>query len=256
MVDLEDSTKPTGYPSTQSPIAYAGEVLDGILQTVRRRSTLLSRLNIQKISFGLSEAIELLDKIDVDDLRSMSAIANVGAAMNHLRNVLSALQVGSGDHPDIDTLTQTVAKMLAMLYPLSRIEASKIPDDPLRAKTPPPDYIKERRVAPRIAIEAEVGFQSESNFFMGFSEDVSTGGLFIATYDTRPIGDVLNLNFTLPDGHLISVDGVVRWVREYNETTPETPPGMGIQFERLAPEDKETIEMFIEERPAMFYDDG
>ncbi len=149
-----------------------------------------------------------------------------------------------------------MARSLAVLYPLSEIGESRAPRHPAAGRKPVPPQIIERRRTPRAAVDAEVGFQSDTNFFMGFSEDVSAGGLFIATYDVRPIGSVINLNFTLPGGHLISVDGVVRWVREYNETAPDITPGMGIQFEKLLGDDKEAIEAFINERPAMFYVDA
>jgi uncharacterized protein (TIGR02266 family) len=176
------------------------------------------------------------------------------ASMEHLRGALGNLQNVNAKDQSIAMLTQTVAKTLALLYPISQLidNPSRVPDSPLE-QIPPPGA--ERRRAPRTAIEASIGFQSETNFFTGFSEDISSGGIFIATFNMRPIGSKLNVNFTLPSGQLISVDGVVRWIREFNETTPDILPGMGIQFDDLHPSDKEMIESFIGQRPAMFFDE-
>ena len=94
-----------------------------------------------------------------------------------------------------------------------------------------------------------------TNFFTGFSQDISTGGIFIATFDILAMGARLNVNFTVPGGPVLSVDGVVRWVREYNETTPDVEPGMGVQFEGLNADDQGAINKFMEQNPPIFFDD-
>jgi uncharacterized protein (TIGR02266 family) len=241
-------------PSLNLPIAQAQEMLVQTLKVLRGVST-TNGFDLENTIFSISEATSLLDGLDPQKIKEMTYVSVVSSAMNRLREALADLQLNNHAAGPVEETTKAIAKTLAILYPLSKFGESRIPSDPIPPRLSVPQHIRERRQATRIAIEAEVGFQSDTNFFMGFSEDVSTGGLFISTYDIRPIGEVLNLNFTLPDGHLISVDGVVRWVREYNETTPDIPPGMGVQFESLTPEDKEAIEMFIEERPALFYDD-
>ncbi|MCP4605418.1 MAG: hypothetical protein GY847_33675 [Proteobacteria bacterium] len=175
--------------------------------------------------------------------------------MDHLRRVLEILHTGNTEDPLVVSATETLAKALAVLYPISKIivNPSKVPDSPSKVLDQPPGA--ERRATRRMAIEADIGFQSETNFFMGFTEDISTGGLFIATYDTSEIGSSLNINFTLPSGYLVSAEGIVRWVREYNELTPDTMPGMGVQFTNLAIEDKEAIHTFTAERQPIFYDE-
>lgn len=234
-----------------------GQAIDALSVSLRDLQAMSKNgaIDLHAAAAGIFEAIAFLVEIRGTDSKSFSMAASVNAAMNHLRDALSGLQSVAVESPGIDDAARTVAKSLALLYPLSKIGASKVPVHPTASRDPVPAHILDRRQAQRTAVEAEVGFQSDTNFFMGFSEDVSTGGLFISTYDTRELGSVMNLNFTLPGGHLISVDGVVRWVREYNETTPDISPGMGVQFENLRNDDKEAIEEFINERPAMFYDD-
>jgi uncharacterized protein (TIGR02266 family) len=110
----------------------------------------------------------------------------------------------------------------------------------------------EKRVAPRAPLEVDVSLYSESQFFAGLTEDVSEGGLFIATYETRPLGSHLDLALTLPTGYTIRTLGVVRWLRELSESSP----GMGIQFAALSPADLAAIRTFIKHRPPMLWDDG
>jgi uncharacterized protein (TIGR02266 family) len=155
----------------------------------------------------------------------------------------------------VASATSNIAKTLAVLYPISKMQENppKLPSAPQKTEEKTPEV--ERRAAPRMEIEAEIGFQSETNFFTGFTEDISTGGIFIATYDTREIGDRLSVNFTLPNGHLIAADGIVRWVREFNERTPDTMPGMGVQFESLGADDEEAIRGFVAQRQPLFYDE-
>ena len=47
-------------------------------------------------------------------------------------------------------------------------------------------------------MKVEVDHQSEHNFFTGFMENISSGGLFVATYGLMEIGQRLEVSFTVP----------------------------------------------------------
>jgi uncharacterized protein (TIGR02266 family) len=123
------------------------------------------------------------------------------------------------------------------------------------ATSSPPNLAQDRRQHPRVALRSEVSFESEHNFYTGFTEDISEGGLFVATYQLRPVGTEIELSFTLPDGPTIETVGVVRWIRDPLDLTDGSPPGMGIQFRELPPEEREAIESFLGARSPLFYDD-
>ncbi|MBX5484404.1 MAG: TIGR02266 family protein [Myxococcaceae bacterium] len=110
-----------------------------------------------------------------------------------------------------------------------------------------------RRAQSRVRMQAAVDLHSESNFFTGFSTNISEGGLFVATVQIPPIGTEVDLSFTLPKGQKIQVKGVVRWTREVNDRTPEIFPGVGIQFVGLDPQTAEVIHRFVAEREPMFF---
>ncbi|MCC6335759.1 MAG: TIGR02266 family protein [Myxococcales bacterium] len=113
----------------------------------------------------------------------------------------------------------------------------------------------QRRVQPRVKVQTQVDFSSDANFYMGFSANVSEGGIFVATVAVAPIGTEVDLSFSLPTGKQIACRGVVRWVREVNDKLPDSFPGLGIQFENLDPQSLEAIRHFVSERDPMFYVD-
>jgi hypothetical protein len=79
--------------------------------------------------------------------------------------------------------------------------------------------------------------------------------VFLATFNLLKLHSPVTVTFTLPDGHLVVAQGRVAWVREYNETTPDLSPGMGVQFEDLSEADLRSIRSFLRKRAPMFYAD-
>jgi uncharacterized protein (TIGR02266 family) len=112
----------------------------------------------------------------------------------------------------------------------------------------------ERRRTPRRKLEAEVGFASDTNFYAGFTEDISEGGLFVATVMLLEVGSRVTLSFALPDGHEITTSGVVRWLRDPHAESADCAPGMGVQFEHVEPEDLEHIRRFVALREPLFFE--
>jgi len=247
-------TNATGQLKAGRPAQLAREMLGGALggiQDIRNRA-----LDIDDVTASIAKAVGALFAVQSSEPGEPGHAAGVCLAMDHLRSTLKLMQDVPGDDEAIANASRVIAKTLAILYPVSKVqERQSIHLDA------PPAVVGEhlahdhRRSVQRIAIEAFIGFQSDSNFYTGFSEDISTGGIFIATFDLRPIGSQMLVNFTLPDGHLVSTNGIVRWVREYNESCREAEPGMGVQFDRLGPEDRARIERYLVEREPIFYDE-
>lgn len=109
----------------------------------------------------------------------------------------------------------------------------------------------EARRTHRQVVELEVGISTQSNFYVGFTENLSEGGVFIATYALKPIGSRIDVVLSFPNGEELRVPGVVRWIREADA---EGWPGMGVQFEQLTPADEKNIRKFLAVREPMFYD--
>jgi uncharacterized protein (TIGR02266 family) len=123
----------------------------------------------------------------------------------------------------------------------------------------------ERRSEPRVELSIEIGIDDHTNFYVGFSENVSVGGLFIATYRLMPIGTEVAVTFVLPDEFPVFVHGAVRWLREPRDTNTspananaanaDSPPGMGIEFAELGEAELTRIQAYINTRRPMFYPD-
>jgi uncharacterized protein (TIGR02266 family) len=111
-----------------------------------------------------------------------------------------------------------------------------------------------RRNTARIDAEFDVDMTSEHNFFTGFSEDLSEGGVFISTYQPRRIGEHLAIAFRLPgDEAPIRAVVEVKWMREQN-VEANVPPGVGASFVDVTPEDRARIEHFVRHRKPLFFE--
>ena len=96
--------------------------------------------------------------------------------------------------------------------------------------------------------------ESDHNFYTGFSENISEGGLFVATHRLQDIGTDLVLEFSVPDRPTpIRATCRVRWVRLYRESS-DAPPGMGVEFVDLAAQDAADISRFVTRRAPLFWD--
>ncbi|HET9930928.1 MAG TPA: TIGR02266 family protein, partial [Polyangiaceae bacterium] len=119
----------------------------------------------------------------------------------------------------------------------------------LRASTLPPagpdSAPPSQRKAPRRSCEIELAFTEETQFYTGLTQDISEGGVFVATYRLFPIGTRLELSFQLPDGTLVSTWGRVRWLRD---ASAENRPGMGVEFGELRDDVARAIARFCEQR--------
>lgn len=118
---------------------------------------------------------------------------------------------------------------------------------------PAPDY--RGHAAPREHVEVNIGATTESNFYVGFSGEVSEGGVFLSTYEVLDQGTRVHMLVTLPGGFEFQQDGYVRFVRDPMDFSAASEPGIGVQFEGLSPQNRDLVLRFVRKRPPMFYDD-
>ncbi len=111
-----------------------------------------------------------------------------------------------------------------------------------------------RREHSRFSVDLEVTVGSDHNFYAGFAENLSAGGVFIATHNLKPVGSKIELSITLPSGAKVQAQGEVRWIRVFNETS-DTPPGMGVKFLEVDGAAVSAINDFLARRDPLFFDD-
>jgi uncharacterized protein (TIGR02266 family) len=113
----------------------------------------------------------------------------------------------------------------------------------------------DRRSEARLELEVEVGLESDHNFYTGLTQDISQGGLFIATRITYRVGDRIRIRFTLPGRpEPISAEAEVRWLRDPRAMRTDGPEGVGLRFVELTPEIRGEISQFLQHRESLFYD--
>jgi uncharacterized protein (TIGR02266 family) len=115
----------------------------------------------------------------------------------------------------------------------------------------------DKRTSQRADLEVKVDFDSDHNFYTGLTQNISAGGLFVATHQLRAIGDPVTLKFMLPNSNQpLSVGSKVRWLRENTSLhRHHGPTGMGLQFVDLSPEVSAQIQQFLGNRDSIYYDD-
>ena len=112
-----------------------------------------------------------------------------------------------------------------------------------------------RRAHARYAVDLDVTVGSEHNFYAGLVENLSAGGVFVATHTPKEIGALVELSIRLPETEvIINATGEVCWIREYSESS-DAHPGMGIRFKQLDAEFEGAITEFLSRRDPLFFDD-
>jgi uncharacterized protein (TIGR02266 family) len=203
--------------------------------------------------------------------------ASVKHAMGSLSQTMALLQDVKISHPGITEATNALAQVMSKLYPLAQVPTVR-PSNPAIAKTvaasipassanapskgaaalgsvrPAASKASAKPIdrGPREKLEANVGATTESNFFVGFSGEISEGGVFIATYTTLAVGAAVEVLVTLPGNYQFTVPGDVRFVRDPMDMDSE--PGIGVGFESLPHEHRELILRFVRKRPPIFFD--
>ena len=107
----------------------------------------------------------------------------------------------------------------------------------------------------REEFEVNIGVNTESNFFVGFSGKIAEGGVFASTYSILAKGTPVRVHVTLPGGFETRVNGYVRFVRDPMDMANDSEPGMGVQFENLDDTGRDLIMRFVKKRPPIFYDE-
>jgi uncharacterized protein (TIGR02266 family) len=101
--------------------------------------------------------------------------------------------------------------------------------------------------------DVALDMDTDANFYTGLDKNISSGGLFIATYDIRPPGTSVTVTVALPSGKVLRRRAIVAWVRDHDERAIELPPGMGVAFEGLGEDEAEAIGSFMDRRDSLFW---
>jgi uncharacterized protein (TIGR02266 family) len=80
-------------------------------------------------------------------------------------------------------------------------------------------------------VRVRLRYPDLDTFVEKYAPNVTRGGIFLASREPRPVGEVLRFEVLLRQGDpVLSGRGRVAWVKEFNPTEPHRPYGMGVQF--------------------------
>ena len=247
-------------------------------------------LSLQTVAIpdaGLERAIEetaaasnALYKAEAESVTDEASTSYIHAAAERLQRAMVDVGALRPQHHELEVAATAIARTLALLYPVmqhklrqrrARLPAGGLSDSDTRElrtmsgypRAPAPTGRFRRpsgfdgsdrraRGDKRVFVEVEIGLTTASHIYTGISLDVSTGGVFVATYDAAEPGTAVTLYFVLPDGHVVNAEGVVRWTRAQSG---DSPPGMGVAFTRISAESLGHITSFCESRPPLYFDE-
>ena len=100
-----------------------------------------------------------------------------------------------------------------------------------------------RRRADRAGVTVRIDYATIDEIFSEFTRDISEGGVFIETDKPHPLGTEVAMQFHLSEGRevLKTLGRVVR-VRPGSDASP---PGMGIEFDKLSSDDCFKIDQIV-----------
>lgn len=200
----------------------------------------------------------LLDSPQVGQARAEAQAARRAALEARTRAAQAWEQELAGQAAALNAVLQELAatqRALQAEIDRRRAQSQPKPAPPPLPTAPPPLQAVNNRIHPRAQLKVQVDFESDHNFFTGFSSDISEGGLFVATVNIQPLGSPVEVAFALPSGEQVMARGRVRWVREADARGHSEQPGMGIQFEALSEDAREAVQQFISQREPLFYAD-
>lgn len=107
--------------------------------------------------------------------------------------------------------------------------------------------MSERRRDDRSAIELNVEYKRINTFFSDYTRNISKGGTFIRTARPLDVGTEFVFALRIPNlDEPLRLRGIVKWVVTQEESAPESPAGMGIQFQYADVTERRGTEEIVE----------
>ena|SRR5690554_6186365 len=115
-------------------------------------------------------------------------------------------------------------------------------------------FSPDKREQDRHDLRVKVAWMIDSRQYTGVSNDISSGGLFVASEQIPMHGVECKMAFKLPNcEEPIRAIARVAWSRFEAGETPEEPCGFGVEFLQLSPRGKESLHEYIELSDALLF---
>jgi uncharacterized protein (TIGR02266 family) len=102
---------------------------------------------------------------------------------------------------------------------------------------------------PEDVVRVRLRYPDLDTFVEKYAPNVTRGGIFLASREPRPVGEVLRFEVLLRQGGpVLSGEGRVTWVKEFNPAEPHRPYGMGVQFLYVDPDARQVLERLLKKK--------
>jgi uncharacterized protein (TIGR02266 family) len=100
-------------------------------------------------------------------------------------------------------------------------------------------------------VRVRLRYPDLDTFVEKYAPNVTRGGIFLASRDPRPVGQVLRFEVLLRQGGpVLSGQGRVTWVKEFNAAEPHRPYGMGVQFIQVDSQARPVLDRLLQRKLA------
>lgn len=116
----------------------------------------------------------------------------------------------------------------------------------------------DRRDYGRCGFDIRVGVASDHRLFVGLTQNISAGGLFIATEEPLKRGDKVDVRFSVPGSpYIFEKKATVCWTRPVDGDGGDhrTHAGAGVSFDHLTDEEQKILNAFLQVHDAIFFAD-
>jgi uncharacterized protein (TIGR02266 family) len=102
---------------------------------------------------------------------------------------------------------------------------------------------------PEDVVRVRLRYPDLETFVEKYAPNVTRGGIFLASREPRPVGEVLRFEVLLRQGGpVLSGEGRVTWVKEFNPAEPHRPYGMGVQFLYVDPAARPVLDALLKKK--------
>jgi uncharacterized protein (TIGR02266 family) len=96
-------------------------------------------------------------------------------------------------------------------------------------------------------VRVRLRYADLDTFVERFAPNVTRGGIFLASRNPRPEGEVFHFEVQLAGGAVaLAGEGKVIWIKPFNPAEPQKPHGMGVQFVSIDPGSREVLARILE----------
>jgi uncharacterized protein (TIGR02266 family) len=100
-------------------------------------------------------------------------------------------------------------------------------------------------------VRIRLRYPDVDTFVQKFAPNVTRGGVFLASRNIQPVGELIAFEIQLVTGEaVLAGQGKVTWVKAFNPDEPTRPYGMGVQFVNVTPSSRPILARILRTKEA------